>query len=405
MKYKKILPIIVICLTLSNPIYSQENRSFLSTFIRDVWQFNPILKEIDARVEVARAKRTADSKWLYNPEIGFAVDNKNGAPISKIISISQSIDWSGKAAAAGKVANFELQSLIAKREQVQYDLAVNALSKLAKYQLTDESLDLSNHRVEVMRRFSTFASNAFKIGDINQSSYNLARLAYSQALIQNTDAKVAFRQSKQALEMSIGFPVIDLPSLPNTLPDIKQKNIQNLVERLPKIRLLKNKLTAAKAEISQAALKQTADPTINITGGKSEGDNTVGLSLSIPFNIFNDYSAEVDMAKYQAIAEEAVLQNAHYLAQVRLKNHQKIYQLLHSAWQTWRQEGASTLLNQVKTLENKFKAGDINATDYLVQVEQTLDSEIAAKDLHAKAWEAWFNWLSASGEVKQWLGE
>jgi hypothetical protein len=46
-----------------------------------------------------------------------------------------------KAAAAGKVANFELQSLIAKREQVQYDLAVNALSKLAKYQLTDESLD------------------------------------------------------------------------------------------------------------------------------------------------------------------------------------------------------------------------------------------------------------------------
>jgi cobalt-zinc-cadmium efflux system outer membrane protein len=43
---------------------------------------------------------------------------------------------------------------------------------------------------------------------------------------------------------------------------------------------------------------------------------------------------------------------------------------------------------------DKFKAGDINATDYLVQVEQTLDSEIAAKDLHAKAWEAWFNWLS-----------
>jgi hypothetical protein len=46
--------------------YSQENRSFLSTFIRDVWQFNPILKEIDARVEVARAKRTADSKWNCN---------------------------------------------------------------------------------------------------------------------------------------------------------------------------------------------------------------------------------------------------------------------------------------------------------------------------------------------------
>jgi hypothetical protein len=35
---------------------------------------------------------------------------------------------------------------------------------------------------------------------------------------------VALRQSKQALEMSIGFPVIDLPLLLNTLPDIKQKN-------------------------------------------------------------------------------------------------------------------------------------------------------------------------------------
>ncbi|AYQ56368.1 hypothetical protein MS2017_0634 [Bathymodiolus thermophilus thioautotrophic gill symbiont] len=405
MEYIKILPRLVIGLILFKPVHAQENLSSLSGFIQSIWQFSPMLQEADARVKAAKAQQTASSKRLYNPEFGLSIDDKEGAPVSKIISISQSIDWSGKASAATKVADFDLQALIAKYEQVQYDLATNALSNLVNYQLANENLILSNRRVELMRRFSIFANNAFKAGDFDQSGYNLAHLAYSQALIQSADAQVALVQSKQILEMSIGFPMADLPALPKVLPDIKHQNIQNLVEKLPKIRLLESQLMSAKAEISYAVLKKTTDPTINLTAGKNEGDNTVGLSLSIPFNIFNDYSANVDVVKYQAIAKEKVLKDAYYSAQVRLKSRQKIYQILRNAWQTWHQEGENTLLNQVNTLENKFKIGDINTTDYLVQIEQILNSEIATKDLHAKAWRAWFDWLSASGKIKQWLGE
>jgi hypothetical protein len=42
-------------------------------------------------------------------------------------------------------------------------------------------------------------------------------------------------------------------------------------------------------------------------------------------------------------------------------------------------------------------------TDYLVQLQQIIDSEIAIQTLHRKAWIAWYDWLLVSGSVQQYL--
>ncbi len=412
-------------LTVSTLAYSQEtaveklgmnisvhdvSNIHLSTFIRQIWQDSPIMQEADMKVKMAGAQKKASSKWLYNPEIEFSAEDKDGAKKSKIFGINQTIDWSGKFLASGKVAKFELQTAMAMRDQVRQDLAINVLSALVDYQSADEILELSQRRTKIMKSFATLATKGFKAGDIDQNSYNLAQLAYSEALIQNADAQTTLADNKQSLESSIGFSsdsISALPKLSKTLPEIMTggENLDELIKKLPQMRMLQNQKEASKAAISRARRDRIPDPTIGVAGGKDEGSNVVGLSVSIPLNIFNTYGNEVDVAKYHTTAQEKSLQSAYHSAQSRIKSSKRSYELASSAWSVWRENGANALADQIDTLYKKYKIGELSATAYLVQVQQTLDTEIAAKELYAKAWKSWFNWLSASGNIEKWIGE
>ncbi len=54
-------------------------------------------------------------------------------------------------------------------------------------------------------------------------------------------------------------------------------------------------------------------------------------------------------------------------------------------------------------IERLWKAGEISATDYLVQLKQRLDSQIAGVELQSRTWQAWVDWLKASGTIETWV--
>ncbi len=382
----------------------------IASFVQHIWQESPLSQEAEAKLNAARAQSEADSKWLYNPVIEFEGEDKDGADKTKLIGVSQTIDWSGKFLAAGEVAKYELQAAAAERDNARQTIAVNVLSALADYQAAKEILALSSERTKLMERFSELAGKRFKAGDIDQSEFNLAQLAFSEALIQNADAETALGDSKMALESSIGFSVNDmsvLPALSDTLPNIAMsgENVEEVIGNLPAIRMLQARGEALRSAISRARRERIPDPTVSLKGGSSEGDNVIGMSVSIPLNVFNTYGSEVDVAKYKTTAQQKSLQSVFQSAKSRLMSSQRSYELSARAWSVWKKNGARALEQQIDTLDRKFKVGDLSATDYLVQVQQTLDTEIAAKELHSKAWKSWFAWLGASGNIEQWLHE
>ena len=79
------------------------------------------------------------------------------------------------------------------------------------------------------------------------------------------------------------------------------------------------------------------------------------------------------------------------------------YKLSRDAWQGWEQTGQFSLQRQGDLLQRMWEAGEVSTTDYLVQLSQTLDVQESALDLRQTMWRAWFEWLSASGQVSQWL--
>jgi len=55
-------------------------------------------------------------------------------------------------------------------------------------------------------------------------------------------------------------------------------------------------------------------------------------------------------------------------------------------------------------LQRLWEAGELSTTDYLVQLRQTLDTKESALELRRSMWQAWFEWMSASGQIETWLG-
>ncbi len=60
---------------------------------------------------------------------------------------------------------------------------------------------------------------------------------------------------------------------------------------------------------------------------------------------------------------------------------------------------------QAALLESMWETGEINTTDYLFQVQQTLDTQIAGIKLHRNLWGARIEWLSASNTLNKWLNQ
>ena len=73
------------------------------------------------------------------------------------------------------------------------------------------------------------------------------------------------------------------------------------------------------------------------------------------------------------------------------------------AWDEWQRMGAGSLTSQTEMLERLWRAGELNTTDYLVQLQQTLDTRVAASEQRGTVWEAWVAWLTASGQVDAWV--
>ncbi|MAT84314.1 MAG: ABC transporter permease, partial [Gammaproteobacteria bacterium] len=78
--------------------------------------------------------------------------------------------------------------------------------------------------------------------------------------------------------------------------------------------------------------------------------------------------------------------------------------LSNAAWDDWERTGQVSLRRQTDLLRRLWEAGELSTTDYLVQLRQTLDVRESALDLRFALWEAWFEWLQASGRLDTWLG-
>ena len=374
----------------------------LQMFIKKVWQDSPTILGAQATLAAAQARVEAADKPLHNPSLELDTERTNINTTT--IGLSQTLDWSDKQEALVDVANRELQAIQASLRQARQGIAVEALEAIARYTTTHEMRSLALRRSELMKEFIDAVKQKHAAGDVAALDVTLAQVAYSEALMAQAASDSELAEAEAALQAVSGLAMSQWPALPNELASPPELADPALLESLPNLVVLKSRMETARARIHVAKREGQIDPTLGLRAGREDTETLVGLTLAIPLFVRNNYKAQVRAASHEAVAEELAYRDAHRRAKARLDGSLSRFQNTSRAWQTWAANGQQAQREQMSLLEQMWQAGELTATDYLIQAKQNIDTQAAATALMGDVWQAAIAWLEASGQVEPWLG-
>jgi cobalt-zinc-cadmium efflux system outer membrane protein len=374
--------------------------------VRDVWARNPAVQSAEARVDAAEAQATAAGKPLYNPDLDLTAENADVN--TRSVGLSQTIDWSGKRRARETAATAEVRAASAERDDVRQRVALDWLRGFAGFQVATEQAAVGAERVGLLEQFAALAERRFRVGDIPVLERDLAMLAVQEARAQQAELIAEQAKARQMLTGAGGRSEA-LPPLPVTLPPpADASSVSSQLAALPALRKAQADTETAQARVTVAERDRRPDPTISLTGGRvTDGpfhDRLIGVAVKIPLFVRNSYSAEVTAARSNVDAAEATQRDLALRARAELEQAASSYDALRDAWIAWEQSRAPSATERAALLQKLWEAGEISAADYLVQLKQSVDTELTAIGLRARVWQAWADWLGASGGLALWLG-
>ncbi|HEY0231606.1 MAG TPA: TolC family protein, partial [Dokdonella sp.] len=260
----------------------------------------------------------------------------------------------------------------------------------------------------LLAQFDALAQRRFAAGDIPQLERDLAELALQEAHAQQAGLLADQAKARQtfATVSRDDAPTLQLPlALP---PAAAVPLAPSTIEALPALRQAAADVDAADARIIVAERDRHPDPTISLIGGRVTNgpvsDKVVGINVRIPLFVRNDYSAEVAATRASADEAAAGLRDRRLQAMAEAERAGTSYNALRDAWQAWKQSRAARADDRAALLQRLWEAGELSTADYLVQLKQSIDTELAASQLRARAWQAFADWLGASGDLDRWLG-
>ncbi len=377
----------------------------LITFVQSVVETNPRVQAARAAYEAGRALESAAARPLYNPEL--AADYQNAVDDTWSLGIGQTFDWGGKRKARGLVATSDRLAIEAQYLVTRRAVSIELLAGLALYQTGTEREALAAERVRVMRDFADLAQRRFDAGDLNQVEADLATLAHTDAQIKKATAATNLAEARQAVRnITINSTPDQWPSIETQLPLIPViRDPQSLVLALPEVRAAQRRVEAANALVDLRKREQRPDPTVSLRGGREDRSNLIGVNLSIPLYVRNRFKFETSAAAAERDQAQQTMDDLLRRAYARYISASERYGYSHEAWLGWEKTGQISLQRQGDLLQRLWAAGELSTTDYLVQLRQTLDTRESALELRQTMWRAWFEWLSASGQVDKWLGQ
>jgi len=379
------------------------NKTLSEWLVANVTQ-HPTVLAAKAAVEASEFQQLAAAKALYNPELALATESVDEVTTTSL-GISQTIDWGDRRGANIKFASAQLRGKQSQLSLSQQQLSLSLLTALSKQHTSQALIALATQRSELMQRFVNLARQRFSHGDLTRVEVDLAKLSYAQARFSQTSAQADFMRAQQQLIALTGVALDDWPLMPTNYPEpvAAGADKEAWVQRLATMQLALATIESAQALIKQRQAQAVVQPTLALHAGKEESDHIVGLTLSLPLPLRNDFSAEVGAANAVLIQAK---REAH--AQFReLSSRYEIslgsYRLSRDAWLFWQQFAADSLAEHIRLLERLWQAGELSSSDYVIQLGQALQTKASAIQQRGKLWLDWAQWQHASGHIEQCL--
>ncbi|MGH8076527.1 MAG: TolC family protein, partial [Lysobacter sp.] len=80
------------------------------------------------------------------------------------------------------------------------------------------------------------------------------------------------------------------------------------------------------------------------------------------------------------------------------------YRAAQSAWSRWQASRGTDVERRANLLERLWREGELSTADYLLQLKQTLDTQLVGAELEARLWRFYADYLAATGQLERWAG-
>jgi cobalt-zinc-cadmium efflux system outer membrane protein len=383
---------------------SQADTESIIQFVNDILAQHPELQSANAAVEIASAQERSADRPLYNPGLEF--DAEDAVDRTYELGVSQTVDWSGKKGAAYEASGARRLSAEIAYQVTRKNLASEILTLLSEYWSAVELARLAGASADLMYDFSQQARMRYDIGDIAQVEYETAALAYAEVRMRQADIAANVAEVLREL-VTIGAPknMKIWPRMLPTLPalTIRPGDVDQLTTLLPEVQEARALVAAATADVELAKRLKKPDPTFGFRVGEEDDERLIGFSFSIPIHVRNTFSEDVVASiamQSQAKADAAAIERD---VRARLLVAMERYVTMRAGWTVWEETGASSIERRAEALRKLWDAREINMSEFLLQVRQTLETRATAMKLRATLWGAWIEYLNASDQVEAWL--
>ena len=373
----------------------------LTSTLKYVVELHPLVQSAKEKLNQASADTKSSDQPLYNPEL--SIDYESNVENTSTLGVSQTIDLSDKRSAFAKIGRRNFKAAEAQLVITRQQVAAGFLNKVNEYQTAQLASSLNSQQISTIDQFTDIAKRRFKVGDISQIELDLTLLVAGELRMNSARIQAEFYTAETELNAFSNFEEIDLPKLTVQQIQIDSSSVEQLLLGHPRLRQLRLATEAAKAQIKLADRQSSADPTVSFSAGKEGDESIYNLGFSMPLFVRNNFSAEIDSAIANAAAIEQDYRNNYRDILVTVKSSRKKLSLTFDAYKNWVKQSQSGLQQRGQLLQRLWKSGDLSTTDYLVQIQQTLNTQISATQLKADVIDAWIEYLLASGQIDKWL--
>lgn len=405
---------IALALTLSPMVIAAETPSTLAPAtvrdaLRAAWQGHPTYRATEAQLAAARARLDAAGQPLYNPEVELASDDE-GPDRTTTAGLSLTLDLSGKRRVRQDAASARVDQATAEARLHRRDFAKQWFTGWAELQTANARVRTGERRLTLMTRFVDLAEKQFSADDISGLERDLALLARDEAQAEQSQL-MAEQAEAQARFRSVGGSPELLANLALPTDTLSPLNVADSgIEQMPDWLVAQAAAVAAEREVTVAQRNRIADPTLGAYGGRKRfdmggpSDNVIGVSISVPLFVRNSYRAEVVAA--QADADFALADRDRMRIELEGDRQRAIdtYAATQSSWTRWQASRGTDVERRTTLLERLWREGELSTSDYLQQLKQTLDTQLAGAELEARLWRSYADYLAATGQLERWAG-
>lgn len=366
-----------------------------------VEQFNR-LPEVQAqlvRQQQAELAIQAADRAVYNPELGLNYQNADTDTYS--LGLSQTLDWGDKRGVATRRAQLEAQILFADIGLERGQMFAERLLALAEQAQTRKALTFAAQQLRFTKAQLNIAEQRLAAGDLSDVELQLMQLELAS---NSADYALAEQAALVADGKVIELLGNDQFAFSEFIESIDGKFTQfskasGTEPRLPALTIAYQQVLLARANTMQVKADTAADPTISIAAEKEGTDNKLGIGVSVPLQVRNNYSELQAIAeKDTAIAEQQFLARERVLTAKQKQVEHALPRLL-ARYQDWRELVQTSGAKAAKSLSQQWQAGDISTSEYLQSRRQLAASYLVGLNLETAIYQTWLTWMGESGQL------